>query len=153
MCQHKPTDLSFLFFLIAFDLLRNTDKSGKPYRSLHSVWSGFNTALEEYFPGRSAVTEMDRLMREGLVWIMPAKGGVNLQPRRELPLTPEESRTAEPMRTFLQAFKERRTPKVEKGTERERLLTQAAAALTVAGQLAAGERLIELFGKKPPRKQ
>ena len=47
------------------------------YKGIHSVYSGFNNAFQEYF-GTNPVATTQRLAQEGKIVIRPVKGGVIL---------------------------------------------------------------------------
>lgn len=61
------------FTLRAIERLKNPK-----YQSdgIHAVYSGFNAAFREYFPGLDPVAEVAKLVEAGKVSIKPAKGGV-----------------------------------------------------------------------------
>ena len=48
------------------------------YKGIHTVYSGFNEAFKEYFPGESPVDATNKLASEGKITIRPVKGGVML---------------------------------------------------------------------------
>lgn len=59
------------FVLLAIEKLR------KPkYKSIHAVYSGFNQAFRQYFPGKDPVKEVQKLEKKGVVTTRPTKGGV-----------------------------------------------------------------------------
>ncbi len=47
------------------------------YRGIHSIYSGFNRAFQQYF-GSNPVATTQRLAKEGKITIRPVKGGVML---------------------------------------------------------------------------
>jgi hypothetical protein len=59
------------FIKIAVEKLR----TGK-YRGIHSVYSGFNEAFKQYFPGDDPVATTTGLAKEGKIALLPVKGGV-----------------------------------------------------------------------------
>ncbi|TAL62117.1 MAG: hypothetical protein EPN88_13950 [Bacteroidetes bacterium] len=48
------------------------------YKGIHAVYSGFNAAFKEYFPGDDVKIITLRLKAEGIISITPAKRGVML---------------------------------------------------------------------------
>jgi hypothetical protein len=48
-----------------------------PYKGIHSVYSGFNKAFEDYF-NKNPVEVTNRLAQEGKIAIRPVRGGVML---------------------------------------------------------------------------
>jgi hypothetical protein len=46
------------------------------YRGIHSVYSGFNEAFKQYFPGEDPVQATTALAAIGKIQLMPVKGGV-----------------------------------------------------------------------------
>lgn len=55
-----------------------------PYKGIHSVYSGFNQALKEYF-GTNPVEITQRLAEEGKIGTRPVKGGVMLYLPQDAP--------------------------------------------------------------------
>ena len=55
-----------------------------PYKGIHSVYSGFNQAVKEYY-GTNPVEMTQRLAREGKIVARPAKGGVMLYLPQDAP--------------------------------------------------------------------
>ena len=49
-------------------------KEGKT--AIHTVWSGFNTAFKQYFPGENPVEATKKLLTDGKISMRPVKGGV-----------------------------------------------------------------------------
>lgn len=54
------------------------------YKGIHSVYSGFNNAFQEYF-GTNPVATTQRLAKEGKIVIRPVKGGVILYLPEDVP--------------------------------------------------------------------
>ncbi len=50
----------------------------EPYKGIHSVYSGFNSAFKKYFDGENPVEVTNRLAKEGKIALRPVKGGVML---------------------------------------------------------------------------
>lgn len=65
-----------------------------PYKGIHSVYSGFNQAFEEYF-GTNPVETTRRLSQEGKIGIRPVKGGVMLYLPENAPSATESKRVLE----------------------------------------------------------
>lgn len=61
------------FVLRAIETLRQP-----PYKSIHSVYSGFNEAFRKYFPNLDPVETTNELAEQGKIAIRPARGGVIL---------------------------------------------------------------------------
>lgn len=61
------------FVLLAIEALRKP-----PYKGIHSVYSGFNQAFREYFPGLDPVQITSQMAEEGKIVVRPVKGGVML---------------------------------------------------------------------------
>ncbi|MBC7081828.1 MAG: hypothetical protein H5T44_06285 [Thermoplasmatales archaeon] len=62
-----------------------------PYKGIHSVFSGFNSAFREYF-GKDPVEVTTKMAKEGKILIRPAKRGVMLylpEDNPDLPKTEE----------------------------------------------------------------
>jgi len=59
------------------------------YRGIHSVYSGFNAAFQEYF-GTNPVETTQRLAAEGKIHIRPVKGGVMLYLPEDAPPAPKD---------------------------------------------------------------
>jgi hypothetical protein len=64
----------------------------QPYKGIHSVYSGFNVAFREYFPGLDPVEVTTELARAGRLAIRPARGGVILYKIDDVPdsLSPQD---------------------------------------------------------------
>jgi hypothetical protein len=69
------------FVLRAIETLRNPEKS----RGIHSVFSGFNAAFRDYFPGLDPVEVTNQLAEAGKVVIRPVKRGVMIYKVGEAP--------------------------------------------------------------------
>ena len=48
------------------------------YKGIHTVYSGFNEAFKDYFPGDNPVDVTNALKAEGKLVIRPVRGGVML---------------------------------------------------------------------------
>ena len=59
------------FIRTAIEKLRSEN-----YRGIHSVYSGFNEAFKQYFPGEDPVQATTALAAAGRIQLMPVKGGV-----------------------------------------------------------------------------
>ncbi len=62
-----------LFVTAAIKKLRSP-----PYKGIHNVFSGFNAAFRQYFPGEDPVAWQKKLATEGKIVTRPAKGGAIL---------------------------------------------------------------------------
>jgi hypothetical protein len=54
------------------------------YKGIHSVYSGFNRAFQEYF-GTNPIATTQRLAKDGKIIIRPVKGGVILYLPEDVP--------------------------------------------------------------------
>ena len=81
------------FVLRAIDALRDPERS----RGIHSVFSGFNQAFREYFPGLDPVEVTTELADAGRIQVKPAKRGVMLYKPGEAPGGPSASDVLEKM--------------------------------------------------------
>jgi hypothetical protein len=59
------------------------------YKGIHSVYSGFNRALKQYF-GTNPVDATQRLSQEKKIVIRPVKGGVLIYLPEDAPPDPED---------------------------------------------------------------
>jgi len=59
------------FIKTAIERLRSPN-----YRGIHSVYSGFNEAFKQYYPGEDPVNATTGLAKEGKIQLMPVRGGV-----------------------------------------------------------------------------
>jgi hypothetical protein len=59
------------FTLQAIRNLRNLAKS----KGIHAVYSGFNTAFREYFPKKDVKNELQKLVDDGKIVMVPRRGG------------------------------------------------------------------------------
>lgn len=59
----------------------------KGYKGIHSVYSGFNQAFRKYFEGEDPVKAINKLVKEGKIFLRPVKGGVMLYFAEDAPLT------------------------------------------------------------------
>jgi hypothetical protein len=59
----------------------------KDYKGIHSVYSGFNAAFRKYFDGDDPVKVINKLAKEGKIFLRPAKGGVMLYLPEDAPVT------------------------------------------------------------------
>ena len=58
------------------------------YKGIHSVYSGFNAAFQEYF-GKNPIETTQRLASEKKIIIRPVKGGVVLYLPEDAPNSPQ----------------------------------------------------------------
>jgi len=77
------------FILKAIESLRSGN-----FKGIHSVYSGFNDAFKDYFPGLNPIQETTRLANEGRIVIRPAKGGVMLYKPDEAPNSVNKGKSA-----------------------------------------------------------
>ena len=68
------------FVIRAIETLRNP-----PYKGIHTVYSGFNQAFREYFPGLDPIDITRQMAEEGTIVIRLAKGGAILYKAEEAP--------------------------------------------------------------------
>ena len=54
------------------------DKAGKPYKGVHTTYSGFNTAFRALFPGDDPVEATTQAHADGVIVSRPARGGATL---------------------------------------------------------------------------
>jgi len=59
----------------------------EPYKGIHSVYSGFNSAFKKYFDGENPVEVTNNLAKEGKIVLRPVKGGVMLYLPEDAPMT------------------------------------------------------------------
>ena len=69
------------FVLRAIETLRDPERS----RGIHTVFSGFNNAFREYFPGLDPIDVTNQLAEAGRIVIRPVKGGVMIYKPGEAP--------------------------------------------------------------------
>ena len=69
------------FVLRAIETLRDPERS----RGIHTVFSGFNNAFREYFPGLDPVDVTNQLAEAGRIAIRPARRGVMIYKPGEAP--------------------------------------------------------------------
>ncbi len=73
----------------AISTLRNNgklDKHGKPYKGLHTVYSGFNGAYRDYFgEGADPVAVTKQLDLDGKIDMVGARGGAMIYLKGEAP--------------------------------------------------------------------
>jgi len=55
-----------------------------PYKGIHSVYSGFNSAFRKYFTGEDPVKVLNDLAKEGKVVLRPVKGGVMIYLKEDI---------------------------------------------------------------------
>jgi len=72
------------FVLRAIETLRDPERS----RGIHTVFSGFNQAFREYFPGLDPVEVTNQLAEAGRIAIRPARRGVMIYKPGEAPGAP-----------------------------------------------------------------
>ncbi|MDE2188631.1 MAG: hypothetical protein KGJ35_02805 [Patescibacteria group bacterium] len=64
------------FVLKAIDALAAKDKkTGETRKTIHTVYSGFNDAFREYFPGTDPIQEVKKLVEEGKICFRFCRGG------------------------------------------------------------------------------
>ncbi len=78
-------------------VLRAIETLGDPKRSkgIHSVYSGFNDAIREYFPDLNPVEITSKMAEEGKIDVRPVRGGVMLYKPGE---APSEGRRSDALR-------------------------------------------------------
>jgi len=59
------------FFIKAIHTLRTPG-----YEGIHAVFSGFNTAFREYFPGDDVQEVGSQLAKQGIIRVVPCRKGV-----------------------------------------------------------------------------
>lgn len=69
------------FVLRAIETLRDPTRS----TGIHTVYSGFNNAFREYFPGLDPVEVTTELAQEGVIAVRPVRGGVMIYKAEEAP--------------------------------------------------------------------
>lgn len=77
--SNKPLT-PYEFVIRAIETLRTP-----PYKGIHTVYSGFNQAFREYFPGLDPVDVTRQMTQEGKIIIRLAKGGAILYKSEEAP--------------------------------------------------------------------
>ncbi len=81
------------FVAIALEKLRNPEHKG-----IHSVYSGFNEAFREYFPGLDPVETVKQLAEQGKIKVRPTRGGAVIYPAETDVTSPTDGkRTLEKM--------------------------------------------------------
>lgn len=81
-------------FVIKFiERFRDPGKS----KGVHTVFSGFNAAFREYFPGLDPVEVTNQLADEGKIVIRPVKRGVMIYKAGEAPATVDAKRLLKEM--------------------------------------------------------
>ena len=73
MSTKKLTYLEFI--ILAYDKLRD-----KKYAGLHTVYSSFNVAFRQYFPGDDPVEVTKKLAEEGKISMRLVRGGAIIAP-------------------------------------------------------------------------
>ena len=66
-------------------LRKGQDKDGKPYKGIHTVYTGFNDAFRAYFDGADPVAATTALEKAGEIEVHGAKGGAILYLAGEAP--------------------------------------------------------------------
>lgn len=61
------------FVLLAIDKLKKGE-----YKAIHTVYSGFNSAFKAYFPNDNPVDVTKQLAKDGIIAIIPTKGGARI---------------------------------------------------------------------------
>ncbi len=77
----KVTKLSYEEFIKRAIIKLRNDKS----KGIHSVYSGFNSAFKEYYPGVDVIEVTKKLEEQGKIVIRPCKGGVMIYLPDEAP--------------------------------------------------------------------
>ena len=87
----KPTHKDFILAALGKDSpFRGVDKTGKPYKGIHTTYSGFNQAFRVLFPGDDPIEATQKAAEAGYIVLRPARGGVTLY----LPSDAPESKAA-----------------------------------------------------------
>ena len=74
------------FTLRALDTLaKGESESGKVYKGVHTVYQGFNEAFRAYFPGDDPVIWIKQAEKQGLISVIPTKGGVRIYKPEDAP--------------------------------------------------------------------
>jgi hypothetical protein len=81
----KKADESKQLSTAEFTLLAIKKLKGPKYKAIHSVYSGFNNAFRDYFPGLDPVEEVTALAKKGIVSIRMIKGGALIYPSNTAP--------------------------------------------------------------------
>ena len=69
------------FVIRAIETLRNADKS----KGIHTVFSGFNEAFRQYFPGSDPVEVTNQLAQDGKIVIRYVRGGAMIYKTEDAP--------------------------------------------------------------------
>ena len=64
------------------------------YKGIHTVYSGFNEAFNEYYDGSSPVDATNALAKDGKVVIRPVRGGVMLYLLEDAPTQTQTAKDA-----------------------------------------------------------
>ena len=64
------------------------------YKGIHTVYSGFNQAFKDYYPGVNPIDTTNALEKEGKIVIRPVKGGVMLYFPEEAPAQAQTAKDA-----------------------------------------------------------
>ncbi len=83
--EGKPKLSEEEFVVRAIEKLRKP-----PYKGIHSVYSGFNSAFKEYF-GTNPIETTQRLAQQGKIVTRPVKGGAMLYLPQDAPQTAEDA--------------------------------------------------------------
>lgn len=87
----KPTHKDFIVAALGKDSpFRGTDKTGKPYKGIHTRFSGFNDAFRELF-GDDPIEATQKAAEEGYIVLRPARGGVTLYLPEDAPESKAQS--------------------------------------------------------------
>ncbi len=79
------------FVMRAIETLRNPEKS----TGIHTVFSGFNEAFRQYFPGQDPVAVTNQLAQEGKIVIRYVRGGAMIyKPEERPPWAPATGRSS-----------------------------------------------------------
>jgi hypothetical protein len=140
-----------IFTLIGYEMLTTNDKDGMPYRWRHVVFSGFNKAFREFFPGKDPKDELNRLQAEDLVLITLARGGAAFVPQPSLlhKASPADKAVADRVRAhltdFLKAREEAAAAKAQKTADKPKkpgAVEKKAASLLAEGKIAEAMKVL-----------
>jgi hypothetical protein len=85
--KKAPTHKTFILAALGKDSpFRGEDKTGKPYKGVHTRFSGFNEAFRELF-GDDPIEATQAAAEEGYIVLRPARGGVTLYLPSDAPVS------------------------------------------------------------------
>ena len=64
------------------------------YKGIHTVYSGFNQAFKDYYPGENPIDATTAQEKEGKIVIRPVRGGVMLYLPEEAPAQTPDAKDA-----------------------------------------------------------